>query len=79
MCDSQKLYAAACRVIATDVGGIPEVITAHNGILVTSENELQLLQAMIEMIENYKAYDKIQISKMAKEKYNYKTIGKDYC
>ena len=72
------LEALCCGlpVISTDVGGISEVITADNGMLVISKNESQLLLVMIDMMENYKSYDRIQISETAKEKYNYKTIGK---
>jgi len=63
-------------VISTNVGGIPEVINENNGILIDSENETQLVQAMINMVNNYKEFNKTAISKSAKAKYNYSAIGK---
>jgi glycosyltransferase involved in cell wall biosynthesis len=38
-------------VISSNVGGIPEVISKENGILVQSENIADLAGAMIQMIE----------------------------
>ncbi len=72
------LEALCCGlpVIATGVGGVPEIITANNGLLVTSGDEFQLLQAMIKMIDNYQSYDRSQISQLAVSQYNYNTIGK---
>ncbi|MFT3747367.1 MAG: glycosyltransferase [Agriterribacter sp.] len=65
-------------VIATDVAGIPEAIDQTNGILVKSENEDQLVNAMIDMIENYGLFNRHAIAEAAREKYNYDAIGKQF-
>ncbi|MEO6000962.1 MAG: glycosyltransferase [Chitinophagaceae bacterium] len=72
------LEALCCGlpVIATTVGGIPEIVNKKNGILVHSEDEMQLLDALIELMENYHSYSRSAISAEATEKYNYHTIGK---
>jgi len=65
-------------VVATNVAGIPEAVDASNGILVESENEAQLLAAMIEMIERFHLFDGPGIAQKAAKKYNYNTIGKQF-
>ncbi|HTN06232.1 glycosyltransferase [Agriterribacter sp.] len=65
-------------VIATNVGGIPEAISDSNGWLVPSENEGDLLKAMIRMIDNYDAFNRYEIAKDAENKYNYGVIGKQF-
>jgi glycosyltransferase involved in cell wall biosynthesis len=65
-------------VIATDVGGINELINMKNGILVRSENEEELVRAMDLMIDEYKNFDRDQISSDASERFNYSTIGKQF-
>ena len=63
-------------VIATNVGGIPELISKENGILVESNNIQQLADAMNELIENKSNYNAIEISKKSIQKYSYESVGK---
>jgi glycosyltransferase involved in cell wall biosynthesis len=63
-------------VIASDVGGIREVVHPDNGILVDAGKEVQLFEAMKQMISNYELFEKDLISKQAKEQFSYLTIGK---
>jgi glycosyltransferase involved in cell wall biosynthesis len=63
-------------VIATRVGGIPEVIQEDNGILINVGDETGLLEAMKEMISNYHLYNKENISSKATYQFSYEAIGK---
>ena len=72
------LEALCCGlpVIATNVGGIPEVISNSNGILVKSGNESELKQAITTMLEKYNSFDRENISAEAKKKFSYEVIGR---
>ncbi|MBN9380293.1 MAG: glycosyltransferase [Chitinophagaceae bacterium] len=72
------LEALCCGlpVIATKVGGIPEIINDSNGILVASEREDQLLQAMHVMLDRYAVYDRALIAKKAEQQFSYPVIGR---
>jgi glycosyltransferase involved in cell wall biosynthesis len=71
------LEAQCCGlpVVATAVGGISEVINHDNGILVQSENEEELLRAMMHMMDQYHHFDRLKISTNAVALYNYERIG----
>jgi glycosyltransferase involved in cell wall biosynthesis len=64
-------------VIATTVGGIPEIIGKENGILINPGKERELLNAMKEMIRNYHLYDADFISRQATEQFSYEVVGKE--
>jgi glycosyltransferase involved in cell wall biosynthesis len=73
------LLEALCSgipVIATNVGGIPEVIQEDNGILISAGDENELLEAMKEMIRNHNKYDKTKISQKASAQFSFETVGK---
>ncbi|MCM8777984.1 MAG: glycosyltransferase [Candidatus Omnitrophica bacterium] len=63
-------------VVATKVGGIPEIINETNGILVEPDNPKELAQAMLYMMDNADRYDRQKISLDAKNRYAYEAIGK---
>ncbi len=65
-------------VIATDVGGVKELIDESNGILVHSENENELEESMNNLINNYENYDTEQIAANARGRFSYSTIGKQF-
>lgn len=65
-------------VIATRVGGISEEVNGENGILVDSENETALTQAIIDMVHNYASYNLKQISKQAQQLYSQQAVGMAY-
>lgn len=46
-------YSFEKPVIATDVGGLSEQVTTETGILVESNNEIQLIEAMKRMMDDY--------------------------
>jgi glycosyltransferase involved in cell wall biosynthesis len=74
------LEALACGlpVISTDVGGIREVIGMDNGILVPSEKEDDLLDAMSYLLDNLDQYDRQKIAFSAKNKFSYEVVGRQF-
>jgi glycosyltransferase involved in cell wall biosynthesis len=64
-------------VIATNVGGIPELLDEANGVQVEPKNYLALANAMEQMIINYASYKGEKIAEDAKDRYSYSTIGKE--
>lgn len=74
------LEALCCGlpVVSSNVGGIPELIDKENGVLVESENIPALAEAMIQMINHYKDYNRLLISEKASLLFNYAIIGKQH-
>jgi len=74
------LEALCCGlpVIATRVGGVPEIIDESNGLLVDSERDDQLLQALHVLLESYARYDRPAIAQKAKTQFSYAVIGRQF-
>jgi glycosyltransferase involved in cell wall biosynthesis len=64
--------------IATNVGGVREAVNNDNGIIVKSESEGQLIEAMAKMMNEYHRFDRFKIAEEAQKKYSYSTIGKQF-
>lgn len=76
-CVLLESFCCGLPVISTAVGGVPEVVTEKNGILIEPGNVQMLMDKMIYMIQNYHQYDRRSISENAIAQYNYKKIGAD--
>ena len=64
--------------IATKVGGVPEAVDNNNGIIVESENEAQLVEAMNKMMNEYSGFDKLKIAEDAQRKFSYSAVGNQF-
>jgi glycosyltransferase involved in cell wall biosynthesis len=65
-------------VIATNVGGIPEITDSSNSLLTEPGNDSAFAGRMKEMIENYTVYDRKKIAEAAKDRFSYDVIGKQF-
>jgi len=74
------LEALCCGlpVISSDTGGIKEAVNETNGILVKSENEKQLAEAMNTMMNDYGKYNREKIAITATERYTYDAVGRKF-
>lgn len=63
-------------VIATEVGGIPELLDTEYSILVKPGDTDQLADAMIRMIHKSESINKENLAESAKNKFSYPVIGK---
>jgi glycosyltransferase involved in cell wall biosynthesis len=72
------LEALCCGlpVISSNVGGIPEVIDASNGILVNYEDEQALTNAFARMYVTYNSYDRKNIALSASKLFSYRAVGR---
>lgn len=77
-CVIAESHCCGIPVIATKVGGIPEMVDASNGVLVQPKNEEALLEAMKDMMEGHQSYSHSAISERAASRYGYQAIGKQF-
>ena len=77
-CVISEALCCGVPVIATNVGGIPELVSNNNSILVAPGNTEQLKNAMIKMMEIYSSFNKNKIAEDAQNKFNYPIIGNEF-
>ena len=72
------LEALCCGlpVIATRVGGVPEILDQSNGIMIDVRDEQALFQSMQQLMHDYGRYNREQIAAVAQQQFNYAAIGK---
>ena len=75
-CSILEALCCGIPVIATKVGGIPEIINAQNGILIEPKNELQLLHSIEKIMKEYNNYNRQEIADDSKNKFSFYTVGK---
>lgn len=71
-----EAFACGLPVIATKVGGIPEIITNENGILIERADENALKEAIFSIFENPKRFEKHKIRAMVESTYGKEAVGK---
>lgn len=77
-CVISEAHMVGIPVIATNVGGIPEMINEENGILIEPGNETQLTEAMLSFTRINKKNSSEIIRFNALKKYGIQQIGKEY-
>jgi glycosyltransferase involved in cell wall biosynthesis len=65
-------------VISSDAGGCAEAIHPANGIVVSTGNEAQLLEAVKYMLNNYPRYNRKSIAGEAAALYGNERIASDF-
>lgn len=68
-------FACGRPVIATCVGGIPEIVDEENGLLVPPGDEQMLLEAIKKMMQRYKTYDPLRIRQKVEQQYGNEHVG----
>ena len=71
ICES---IAKGVPVISTNVGGIPEMVNEHSGILIAPRDDRGLVQAIEQMLDAYPSYDRERIREDGKQ-YSYAAVG----
>lgn len=67
--------ACGTPVVATEVGIVPEVINSSNGIIVPTEDEGALRDALREMLDRYDSFDRDAIREGIQDKYTPEAVG----
>jgi len=70
-----EAMASGLPVIASNVGGIPEILNKENGILIPSKNINALSEGIDYMLDHYREYSSDKISQYAKDRFSYETVG----
>lgn len=68
-------FACGRPVIATQVGGVPEIVNAERGILIPAKDEDALLKSVEYMLDNYETFDKDKIRDYACRNFSREVIG----
>ena len=63
-------------VIATNVGGVSELVDDSNGILIDAGDEKELSHKMNQMLNHFQNYDSALIKSLSKNKFSYSSVGK---
>lgn len=77
-CVILEAFSCGKPVIATSVGGIPEIVTKERGVLVPKQDETAIQSAIIEMLDNHTNYAAADIRTYAVEHFSRERIGKSF-
>jgi glycosyltransferase involved in cell wall biosynthesis len=65
-------------VIATRVGGVPELVDETNSVLIHPQSSGQLAEAMFTLYEQYANFNQEQIAHNAASRFSYAMVGKEF-
>lgn len=77
-CVISEAHASGMVVLATDVGGVREMINEDNGFLIRAGNEEDLLQKLIRLMDSIQSYQPEQIRQQAILRYSYEKVGQKF-
>ncbi|MGB9877629.1 MAG: glycosyltransferase [bacterium] len=71
-----EAMASGLPIVATNVGGVPEIVKEERGILVPPQNPLALAEAMDYMLDNYVNYPPDELFAFARDNFSLEVIGR---
>lgn len=74
-CVLLESMACGLPVLATDVGGISEIVNSKRGVLIPPKDEVLLLNKMNWMLDNYEQFDVAEMSRFIQSNYSKQIIG----
>ena len=77
-CVMLESFSTGCPVIVPNVGGIAEIMNEKLGILVESRNNTQFKQAVIDILDNKKTFDRSSIRTYAENNFSEPIVGKQF-
>jgi len=77
-CVISEAHASGMVVIATDVGGVREMIDPQNGILIKAKAEDTLLEKLNLVMDNLSTYKASEIRTAAVKRYSYQSVADAY-
>lgn len=77
-CVIAESHCCGLPVLATNVGGIPEMIDETNGIMVSPGDEEKLMAEIGNMIEKRNYFNHSEIANVASKRYSFEVIGQEF-
>ena len=74
-CVLLEAMATGLPICATNVGGIPEIVSAECGMLARPADADSLCESLTSMLQNLDRYDARQISEIANSRYSAAVVG----
>jgi glycosyltransferase involved in cell wall biosynthesis len=75
-CVLMEAMACECPVLTTQVGGIPAVVRAGEGLFVDVGNIGQIKEGMIRLLDRAHGLDTDRISRETRERFSHETVGR---
>lgn len=77
-CVISEAHASGMFVIATDVGGVSEMIDEQNGFLIAAKDETALYEKLNEALDHFPNYNPKAIRAAAIERYSYQSVADQF-
>jgi L-malate glycosyltransferase len=77
-CVISEAHSSGMVVVATDVGGVSEMIDQNNGFLIKAKDETALFEKLDYLLDNISFYQPKDISDGATERYSYKSVATQF-